>query len=263
MQCYWVPATDPQITQITQITRITRIRRIDITFRSCSCCEESHWSSPSQLLMHVALSAQATPHNTGSRVSKTPAEVGMDAAKLNAAIEFATARETNQKTFPRDLRQEIIFGSLLGPIPKSRATTNGVRSATGMSWPSMVMSMPRIRRTRLPRACCRLSPASRSVTASSKISTRVGSQIKDGGYAGPHNEKVTWRHHLQQESEWEGEMWGKKHDFVGTVAFGEGERKPRVLQAPGEFYQYNDVRINRFSLSLLRLGEAGSRCVPR
>jgi CubicO group peptidase (beta-lactamase class C family) len=48
-------------------------------------------------------------------------------------------------------------------------------------------------------------------------------------------------------------MWGKKHDFVGTVAFGEGERKPRDVQAPGTFYEYNDVRINRFSLSLLRL----------
>ena len=48
-------------------------------------------------------------------------------------------------------------------------------------------------------------------------------------------------------------MWGKKHDFVGTVAFGDGERKPRALQAPGAFYEYNDVRINRFSLSLLRL----------
>jgi len=58
--------------------------------------------------------------------------------------------------------------------------------------------------------------------------------------------------HLQQESEWEGEMWGKPHDFVGREAFGEGERKPRTLQAPGSFYEYNDVRINRFSLSLLR-----------
>jgi CubicO group peptidase (beta-lactamase class C family) len=65
--------------------------------------------------------------------------------------------------------------------------------------------------------------------------------------------KVTWRNHLQQESEWEGEMWGKKHDFVGAEAFGDGERKPRELQEPGTFYEYNDVRINRFSLSLLRL----------
>jgi CubicO group peptidase (beta-lactamase class C family) len=81
----------------------------------------------------------------------------------------------------------------------------------------------------------------------------VGTLVKDGGYDSTHNAAVTWRHHLQQHSEWEGEMWGKKHDFVGTAAFGDGERKPRALQAPGSFYEYNDVRINRFSLSLLRL----------
>ena len=77
--------------------------------------------------------------------------------------------------------------------------------------------------------------------------------IKDGGYDSPHNALITWQNHLQQETEWEGNMWGKKHDFVGTEAFGDGERKPRDVQAPGTFYEYNDVRINRFSLSLLRL----------
>ena len=35
--------------------------------------------------------------------------------------------------------------------------------------------------------------------------------------------------------------------------FGNGQRKPREIQDPGTFYEYNDVRINRLSLSLLRL----------
>ena len=48
-------------------------------------------------------------------------------------------------------------------------------------------------------------------------------------------------------------MWGKNDDFVGKEAFGKGERKPRELHEPGTFWEYNDVRINRFSLSLLRL----------
>jgi hypothetical protein len=55
-------------------------------------------------------------------------------------------------------------------------------------------------------------------------------------------------------------MFGKKHDFVGRAAFGEGERAPRDLQAPGSFYEYNDVRINRLGLSLLEaLSQVGSR----
>ncbi len=85
------------------------------------------------------------------------------------------------------------------------------------------------------------------------VGDRVGATVKDGGYDAAQNAPITWRMHLQQESEWEGEMWGKKHDFIGRAAFGQGERKPRALQAPGTVYEYNDVRINRLGLSLLRV----------
>jgi hypothetical protein len=44
----------------------------------------------------------------------------------------------------------------------------------------------------------------------------VANAIKDGGYETPHNRLVTWRNHLQQESEWEGEMWGKNANFIGN-----------------------------------------------
>jgi CubicO group peptidase (beta-lactamase class C family) len=81
----------------------------------------------------------------------------------------------------------------------------------------------------------------------------VSKVIKDGGYDSPQNRAVTWRHHLQQASEWQGEMFGKNANFVGTDAFGRGEMKPRAIEAAGARYEYNDVRINRFSLSLLRL----------
>jgi CubicO group peptidase (beta-lactamase class C family) len=59
--------------------------------------------------------------------------------------------------------------------------------------------------------------------------------------------------HLQQESEWQGNMWGKQDDFVGAEAFGAGQRRPREIRKPGTFYEYNDVRINRLGLSLLRV----------
>ena len=92
------------------------------------------------------------------------------------------------------------------------------------------------------------------------VNDPVAKYIHDGGYDSPHNSKITWKNHFQQESEWEGTLWGKNADFVGDEQFGRGERKPRAIQEPGTFYEYNDVRINRFSLSLLRL--FGSRC-PR
>ena len=187
----------------------------------------------------------------GQWARKAPAEVGMDGARLDAAIAFAKTRETNM---PRDFStQEKIFGALLGPIPSSRAATNGLVIRNGYLVAEFGDTSA---------ADPTYSVAKSMLATVTGIAVRdgliknldapVGSQVKDGGYDSPHNAKVTWRHHLQQHSEWEGEMWGKKHDFVGTTAFGDGERKPRALQDPGTYYEYNDVRINRFSLSLLR-----------
>ena len=82
---------------------------------------------------------------------------------------------------------------------------------------------------------------------------RSATTVKDGGYDSPRNAQITWKHHLQQVSEWEGNMLGKQDNFIGKEAFGEGEMKPREQKKPGTYYEYNDVRINRFALSLLRI----------
>ena len=176
----------------------------------------------------------------------------MDADKLQEAIKFAEAHETN---WPRDFStQEKIFGSLLGPIPTSRAGTNGLVIRHGYVIAEFgdtndVAPTYSVAKSMLS-TVAGVAVREHLIT---NLDAPVGSQVKDGGYNSPHNAKITWKNHLQQESEWEGEMWGKKHDFVGTAAFGEGERKPRNLEEPGAFYEYNDVRINRFALSLLRL----------
>ena len=204
---------------------------------------------------YVAVSAQqATPYYppAGQWTKRAPAEVGMDAAKLNAAIEFAKARET---TWPRDFStQEQIFGTKLGSMPTKRPATNGVIIKNGY----LVGEFGDVHSIAPTYSVAKSMLATVTAVAVrdghiKNLDAPVGSQIKDGGYDSPQNAKVTWRHHLQQETEWEGEMWGKKHDFVGAEAFGGGERKPRALQAPGTLYEYNDVRINRFALSLLRL----------
>ena len=81
----------------------------------------------------------------------------------------------------------------------------------------------------------------------------------DGGFAPPHNDKITWHHLLQQTSEWEGELWGKpdlidRHRSVGGGRNAAGKKGThRELQAPGTFWEYNDVRVNRLALALLRV----------
>lgn len=188
----------------------------------------------------------------GSWARKAPAELGIDAQKLDAAIAFAKEHETNM---PKDFStQEQIFGSLLGPIPNDRASTNGLIIRRGYVVGEFGDTN---------RADPTYSVAKSLLSTVAGVALRdglirdldspVGATVRDGGYETPHNATITWLNHLQQESEWEGELWGKKDDFVGAAAFGGGERKPRELQRPGTYYEYNDVRINRFSLSMLRL----------
>jgi len=198
---------------------------------------------------NAATSAYFPP--AGSWARKTPAELGMDPAALSAAVSYAQAHETARA--PDFSDQQRTFGSLLGSMPTKRAHTNGLVIYKGYVVAefgdtafvdptysvakSMLSSVAgvAVRDGRIP-----------------DLEQPVARLVADGGYDSAQNAGISWRHHLQQESEWEGEMWGKRHDFIGAAAFGAGERKARELQRPGTYYEYNDVRINRFALSLLR-----------
>jgi len=87
----------------------------------------------------------------------------------------------------------------------------------------------------------------------------VGRQLPGIGFDDPHNAAITWRHLLQQTSEWQGERFGiaDQADRYRAVTFGpppagnKGEARP--LQPPGTYWEYNDVRINQLSYALLHL----------
>jgi CubicO group peptidase (beta-lactamase class C family) len=189
---------------------------------------------------------------SGEWARKTPAELGMNPALLEAAVAYAKSHETSRAVDFSD--QERIFGTMLGSIPTRRARTNGLVIYKGYV-------VAEFGETKFPDPTYSVAKGMLSTVAAvalrdgkiASLDDAVGRQVADGGYVLPHNAQVTWKHHLQQESEWEGQMWGKRHDFIGASAFGAGERKPRALSMPGEFYEYNDVRINRFALSLLRV----------
>lgn len=201
-----------------------------------------------------APSAQTAPYcpPAGAWDRREPAAAGFDAAKLAEAIKFAEQQPTN---WPKDFStQEQQFGKLLGPMPKDRAGTNGVIVRGGY----LVATFGEVER------CDPTYSVAKSMLSTVVgVAVRVGliadldepvqKSVKDGGYDSEQNAKVTWRHHLQQESEWQGELWGKKDDFVGRVEFGSGARRAREQGPPGSRYEYNDVRVNRFALSLLRL----------
>jgi len=77
-------------------------------------------------------------------------------------------------------------------------------------------------------------------------------------FASAHNSKITWRHLLTQTSEWEGTLWDKpdlvdRNRQVGPGTNNDLKGTHRDLQAPGTFWEYNDVRVNVLSLALLHV----------
>jgi len=187
----------------------------------------------------------------GDWARKTPGQLGLDPAALAAAVQYAQSNETTRALDFSD--QEATFGTRLGSMPTKRARANGLVIYKG--YVVAEFGDTQFVDPTYSVAKSMLSTVAGVAVRDGRIGVDepVGKRVNDGGYASRHNALVTWKQHLQQESEWEGSMWGKNGDFVGKAEFGAGERKPRALKAPGSFYEYNDVRINRFALSLLRV----------
>ena len=79
----------------------------------------------------------------------------------------------------------------------------------------------------------------------------------DDAFDSPQNRTITWRHLLQQTSEWQGTLWGKPDTIdhnrdLGQSDLGHTDKgRARPLKTPGAYWEYNDVRVNRLSLCLL------------
>ncbi len=157
--------------------------------------------------------------------NKAPAELGFDTSRLQEAIEFAQA---NGSTWDFEKDQVRTFGAVLGPLPKQRAATNGIILRHGYI-------AAEFGDTKANDPVYSVAKSFLSIVASiavergliHDVNDPVARYIHDGGYDSPHNAKITWKNHLQQTSEWEGTLWSKNADFVGSEQFGRGERKPR------------------------------------
>jgi CubicO group peptidase (beta-lactamase class C family) len=75
-----------------------------------------------------------------------------------------------------------------------------------------------------------------------------------------HNRVIAWTHLLTQTSEWQGscfglpdtvDRWRKVAQDPRPAGGPKGGSRP--LQAPGSYWEYNDVRINQLALALLHL----------
>src|SRR5688572_13591523 len=154
----------------------------------------------------------------GSWERKAPAEVGMDAAKLKEAVDYALTR-ASAWDFEKD--QVRTFGTPLGPVPKTRAGTNGIIVRHGYivaEFGDIKANDPVYSVAKSFLSTVAGIAVDRGLIKS--VNDPVANYVKDGGYDSLPNAKITWKNHLQQASEWEGVMWGKNANFLDSVEFG-------------------------------------------
>ena len=89
------------------------------------------------------------------------------------------------------------------------------------------------------------------------IDEPVGKSVDGPHFSSPHNAKISWRHLLNMNSEWQGEIFGKSDQVdhfrqIGVGADNSRKGQRRELGAPGSLYEYNDVRVNALGYALLR-----------
>lgn len=193
-------------------------------------------------------------------------EAGFDSDRLKAAVKFA---ENHESPWPRDLEkagdvpglsryEKPPFDQPLGPF-KPRGGPAGVILKSG----KIAAQWGDVNRTDMTFSIAKsyLSVlAGLAVTQGliGDIDDPVAQYVKGGLYSSSHNSSITWCHLLNQTSEWEGTLFDKpdlvdRNRQVGPGTDNSRKGEHRDLQSPGTFWEYNDVRVNLLSLSLLHV----------
>ncbi len=194
------------------------------------------------------------PKDTWERVA--PEHAGFNPERLQSAIEHAKHIET---LWTRDLNRPVDdidepppYNEKIGPL-KDRGTQSGVIIKDGYlvaEWgePDRVDMTFSATKSYLS-LCLGLAHDQQLIP---DLHAPIRDLVKDGGFEPPHNDAITWHMLFQQTSEWSGELWGKP-DWLDHHRFSDLKGTPRDLNAPGTHWEYNDVRVNRASLALLRV----------
>ena len=201
----------------------------------------------------------------------SPSDAGFDASRLQAAVDIAIAGESQWPRsfyYPDGRYVGIVEWNETGPWS---AVTGPVKPRGGTA--GLILKGGRIAAewgdTRLTEMTFSVAKSYLAILAGlavadgliKSIEEPVGATVKGPWFESPHNAKITWRHLLQQSSEWQGEIWDKSDqvDHNRSVSGGDNSRKGelRTRQTPGTHYEYNDVRVNLLAYCLLqRFGSA-------
>jgi len=191
-----------------------------------------------------------------------PAEAGLDPAGIAAAARYAAEHETKWSRdlahmVATDFGEEPPWNETLGPV-RPRGGPNGLVLRGGRivaEWGDTTQVDLTFSVAKSYLSILAGLAVDRGLIRD--VHEKVCRTVDDGGFAPPHNDKITWHHLLTQTSEWEGELWGKpdlidRHRSVAGGRNATGKKGThRDLQEPGSFWEYNDVRVNRLALALL------------
>jgi CubicO group peptidase (beta-lactamase class C family) len=195
--------------------------------------------------------------------------MAIDYAKLQEAVDFSIAHETpwsrdNNDNWGIHTADPPPWNRLLGPV-HPRGGVSGVVRVGGeqlIAWgePQRVDLTFSIAKTYL----AMLAGVAHDRGLLPNLDEPVLAKVHGVGFESPHNRSITWLHLLQQTSEWEGACFGipDQVDRFRHLQFQpprsdskdmgkKGDARP--LQAPGSYWEYNDVRINQLALALLHL----------
>ncbi|HTQ15132.1 MAG TPA: serine hydrolase [Rhizomicrobium sp.] len=211
----------------------------------------------------VAQAQDYVPPPGDAWATHTPQQEGFDAAKLQAAIDFAVSHETRltpdlegvvdlrdqRITIPLQFAREP-FSDPIGPLTV-HAPANGMVIRHGY----IVAEWGDTRKVDMAHSATKTFLSSVAGVAFDRHLIRsVDDRVIDYVHPSPdfalaHNQPITWDEMLRQTSGWVGTMWGKPWwaDRPGKDAWTELAAGPPPV---GKEWKYSDVRVNALALAL-------------
>jgi hypothetical protein len=145
---------------------------------------------------------------------RQPDQAGLDAARLAEAVAWAEQHETRFSRNLQDALDDLTEGegqyaTIVGPT-KPRGGPSGLILRHG----SIVAEWGDPARVDMTFSASKSYLATLAGLALDRglihdLDDPVREYVDDGGFTAPHNSTITWRHLLQQTSEWSGTLWDK------------------------------------------------------
>lgn len=218
------------------------------------------------------------PGDWGDWEKKSPEEVGLNADKIQEAIQYAMDNETDN---PRSMEENHYgtfsrepFGDGVGPF-KDRGDQTGIIIKNGYivaEWgePFRVDMTHSVTKSFLTtavgiaydrglirdvheKADQYMAPIMVMEWDNNRNKADAFKEAKVlEPFKGEHNSKITWNHLLRQTSDWEGTLWGKP-DWADRPSGPRSEWMTRERNEPGSVFEYNDVRVNLLALAAMNV----------